>query len=237
MPVQIKEMLHTTYFRIRRYATGDPYKLCSFGGNRESEASRYKETIVSLLMENVSLKNALEQVSALGYQGKRSAFGAYCRKLVAELEIPYIPKRNANGVLVNRIRMKPTQHFVSKAEFTRYLWSGKKLDSVDVDFIFNKYPQVSEIQQCIKDFRKIYEDKSVSLLEQFIERYSVSTSNPIKSFASGLLGDLDAVKNSVISDLSNGFVEGINNKIKAIKRMMYGRAKIDLLRVKVLFAR
>ncbi|MDR2530017.1 MAG: transposase [Oscillospiraceae bacterium] len=55
----------------------------------------------------------------------------------------------------------------------------------------------------------------------------------MKSFASGLSSDLDAVRNSVTSPLSNGFVEGANNRIKKIKRDMYGRAKIDLLRVKV----
>jgi transposase len=74
-------------------------------------------------------------------------------------------------------------------------------------------------------------------MEQFIERYGKCNIALIKSFASGLRGDIDAVRNSVTSNLSNGFVEGCNNKIKAIKRMMYGRAKIDLLRVKVLFAR
>jgi transposase len=52
-----------------------------------------------------------------------------------------------------------------------------------------------------------------------------------------LRGDLEAVKNSVVSELSNGYVEGNNNKITVIKHTMYGRAKIDLLRVKVLFAR
>jgi len=41
----------------------------------------------------------------------------------------------------------------------------------------------------------------------------------------------------VIHDWNSGFAEGCNNKIKAIKRLMYGRAKVDLLRVKVLFAR
>jgi len=41
-PVQIKELLHTTYFRIRRYATGDPSKLCRFQGERKSGADRYK---------------------------------------------------------------------------------------------------------------------------------------------------------------------------------------------------
>jgi hypothetical protein len=72
-PVQIKDLLHTTYFRIRRYATGDPYNLCRFQGDRESEASKYKEKIVEFLTQNVSLKDAREQIAALGYQGKGSA--------------------------------------------------------------------------------------------------------------------------------------------------------------------
>ena len=61
--------------------------------------------------------------------------------------------------------------------------------------------------------RKIYKDKNVTLLENFIACYSVSPCKPLKSFASGLCGDLDAVKYSVTSDLSNGFVEGNNSEL------------------------
>jgi len=236
-PVQIREMLCTTYFRIRRYATGDPYKLCRFQGDREPEANRYRDAVVDLLMRNVTLKCAFEQISALGYQGKISAFGVYCRKLIAELGIMYMPKRNTAGIPINPKRDIPAQHSVSKKDFAQYLWSGKELADSDISFVLEKYPKVSEIRQCIQDFRKIYQDKSIVLLEQFIEQYSACQLSPIKSFASGLRTDIDAVKNSVISNLSNGFVEGNNNKIKVIKRMMYGRAKIDLLRIKVLFAR
>jgi len=236
-PVQIKEILHTTYYRIRRYATGDPFRLCRFAGNGSSEVSQYKEAIIGLLMQNISKKHALEQITALGYRGKRTAFEVYCRKLIAELGISYMPRRNAAGTPVDLNQSKPVQHYVSKSDFERYLWSGKELGSADIEFIFRKYPQITEIQQCIQDFRKIYDDKDISLLSQFIERYTKSRINPIKSFASGLRCDLDAIKNSVTSDLSNGFVEGHNNKIKVIKRIMYGRAKIDLLRVKVLYGR
>ena len=94
-----------------------------------------------------------------------------------------------------------------------------------------------ELMQCINDFRRIYKDKDIVLFNLFIKNYSESKLAPIKSFASGLINDLDAVRNSVISELSNGFVEGNNNKIKTIKRMMYGRANVDLLRVKVIYAR
>jgi Transposase and inactivated derivatives len=107
----------------------------------------------------------------------------------------------------------------------------------DIDYIVNKYPAVAEIKRCIEEFRSIYTHKSSLELEAFVIRYSGSTMKPIRSFASGLRNDWNAVRNSVLSELSNGFVEGINNKIKAIKRTMYGRAKIDLLRVKVLYAR
>lgn len=83
----------------------------------------------------------------------------------------------------------------------------------------------------------IYAQNDPDLMDQFIERYSESACKPIRSFAAGLGMDRETVRNSVISELSNGFVEGCVNKVKAIKRSMYGRANIDLLRVKVLFAR
>jgi hypothetical protein len=236
-PVQIKKMLNTTYFRIRRYATGDPLQLCRFDSIRDSGASQYRDIIVSCLTLNMQLKQILEQVSAMGYKGKRTTLGDYCRKLVEELDISYAPRRNAAGVAISSSCIKPTQHTVSKNEFLWHLWSGKEMDQSDIDFIVSKYPKVIEIQRCIYDFRIIFKEKNVELLEQFIARYSKNTLKPIKSFVSGLQVDLEAVKNSVTSDLSNGFVEGNNNKIKAIKRMMYGRAKIDLLRVKVLHAR
>ncbi|WP_157862845.1 transposase [Desulfofarcimen acetoxidans] len=47
--------------------------------------------------------------------------------------------------------------------------------------------------------------------------------------------DFIAVKNSVISEYSNGFIEGNNNRLKMIKHTMYGRAGLDLLRAKIIY--
>lgn len=41
--------------------------------------------------------------------------------------------------------------------------------------------------------------------------------------------DLAAAKNALTSPYSNGLLEGQVNRLKLIKRMMYGRAKPDLL--------
>jgi transposase len=68
----------------------------------------------------------------------------------------------------------------------------------------------------------------------FIESTCESSIPEFKSFAKGLLRDMNAVENAVASDLSNGFVEGTNNKLKTIKRTMYGRCSRKLLSAKMM---
>lgn len=72
------------------------------------------------------------------------------------------------------------------------------------------------------------------LLYLFIERYKKSEFAPVANFVKGLERDIDAVENAVDSPLINGFVEGINNRTKMIKRVMYGRCGIELLAAKIM---
>jgi transposase len=58
----------------------------------------------------------------------------------------------------------------------------------------------------------------------------------LKSFARGLLRDISAVENGINMPWSNGAVEGHVNRIKSIKRQMYGRASFELLRKKVILS-
>ena len=56
----------------------------------------------------------------------------------------------------------------------------------------------------------------------------------LRRFASFLEGDLSAVRAAFSSPWSSGQVEGQINRLKYLKRQMYGRAKLDLLRIRVL---
>jgi transposase len=58
----------------------------------------------------------------------------------------------------------------------------------------------------------------------------------LKTFARGMLRDIEAVENGINMSWSNGAVEGHVNRIKSIKRQMYGRASFDLLRKKVILS-
>ena len=58
----------------------------------------------------------------------------------------------------------------------------------------------------------------------------------LHSFAIGIRRDHDAVTAGLTLPYSSGKVEGNVNRLKAIKRQMYGRAKLDLLRKRVILA-
>lgn len=57
-----------------------------------------------------------------------------------------------------------------------------------------------------------------------------------QAFVVGLRRDYAAVKAALTLPESNGQTEGQVNRLKFIKRSMYGRAKFDLLRLRVLAA-
>lgn len=58
----------------------------------------------------------------------------------------------------------------------------------------------------------------------------------LKRFAKGLITDIEAIKAAIIRDDNNGITEGNVNRLKNIKRQMYGRAGFELLRRKVVLS-
>jgi transposase len=70
----------------------------------------------------------------------------------------------------------------------------------------------------------------VAKLDHFIAEYRDDPIEPLSSFALGLEKDYNAVKNCLLyPKISNGPMEGTNNKIKMVRRRGYGRAGIELL--------
>ncbi|WP_221305238.1 hypothetical protein [Streptomyces sp. Ag109_O5-1] len=63
-----------------------------------------------------------------------------------------------------------------------------------------------------------------------------SDRKPLLSFVNGVVGDQVAVTAGLTLPFSSGAVEGQVNRIKMLKRQMFGRAGLDLLRKRVLLA-
>ena len=73
-------------------------------------------------------------------------------------------------------------------------------------------------------------------LDSWLDSYGKSPIKELRSFAYGIRMDLKAVRNAITLDTSNGIVEGFVNKLKAVKRVMFGRASLDLLKRKMVFS-
>jgi transposase len=56
----------------------------------------------------------------------------------------------------------------------------------------------------------------------------------MRSFVGKLRQDIDAVRNAILERWSNGQVEGQINRLKTLKRAMYGRASVELLRARMM---
>jgi len=72
--------------------------------------------------------------------------------------------------------------------------------------------------------------------DSWLDRATASGVAPLRRFATGLRADYEAVKAGITLRWSNGPVEGQINRLKMLKRSMFGRAKIDLLSRRFLLA-
>lgn len=85
-----------------------------------------------------------------------------------------------------------------------------------------------------QDFFKMVRQRRQEELDEWIDNASDSGIAALKGFANGIKQDIDAVRAALSLEWSNGQVEGQVNRLKLIKRQMYGRANFDLLRKRVL---
>ncbi|WP_262383000.1 transposase [Bacillus infantis] len=67
------------------------------------------------------------------------------------------------------------------------------------------------------------------------ERQLEGRKKPFHSYALRLRSDLQVIKNSILLHFSNGLLEGQVNRLKFIKRMMYGRASILILKKRMTY--
>jgi transposase len=97
-------------------------------------------------------------------------------------------------------------------------------------------PEVAEALRLVAAFRRLLEERDHPALDGWLRSAEASRVREVRSFAANLRRDLPAVEAALTYAWSSGQVEGQVTRIKLVKRQMYGRAKLDLLRKRVLLA-
>ena len=95
-------------------------------------------------------------------------------------------------------------------------------------------PHLDALAGHVTEFAKILTGLHGDRLDDWITAVEADDQPDLHSFARGLRRDHDAVLNGLTMPWSSGVVEGNVNRLKMIKRQMYGRATFGLLRKRVL---
>ena len=95
-------------------------------------------------------------------------------------------------------------------------------------------PQIGTLRRFLLRFRGLLRGSSKAKLQQWMKDVENSGLGRLERFVQFLRRDEAAVENAVTMPRSNGQVEGQVNKLKALKRQMYGRGSTELLRARLL---
>jgi len=119
-------------------------------------------------------------------------------------------------------------------------WLLRDPDSLDEDEkltltqIRERCPHLDALAGHVTEFAKILTGRHGERLDAWIAAVDAGDQPDLRSFTNGLRHDYDAVLNGLTLPWSSGAVEGNVNRIKMIKRQMYGHAGFSLLRKRVL---
>jgi transposase len=95
-------------------------------------------------------------------------------------------------------------------------------------------PALTKAASLARSFVEMVHERKSESLDAWLEQARASPLQELHRFALGLDKEYAAVRAAVSEPWSTGQVEGQMTKLKSLKRQMYGRAKIDLLRLRVL---
>jgi transposase len=103
-----------------------------------------------------------------------------------------------------------------------------------VDTLKRQCPGFAVMRKLVFSFRAILRGGKVATLHRWMEEARKTGIHSLVRFVRTLKQDLSAVESAVSEPWSNGPVEGQLNRLKMLKRQMYGRAGIELLRARLL---
>jgi transposase len=97
-------------------------------------------------------------------------------------------------------------------------------------------PEIKKGMKLADHFYQLMKERKVWQLSAWMEEAQNSRIPELRAFVRGIENDRTVIEAAMSHEWSNGQVEGQVHRLKFLKRQMYGRAKIDLLRAKILMA-
>ncbi|MGP4003556.1 ISL3 family transposase [Streptomyces sp. 8N706] len=111
-----------------------------------------------------------------------------------------------------------------------------EVEHLQLKAVLSRCPELNALTGHVRTFAHMLTHREGHQLPQWLRAVREDDLPSLHAFAAGLERDLDAVIAGLTLSWSSGVVEGRVNRIKMLKRQMFGRAGFDLLRKRALLA-
>jgi transposase len=204
----------------------------------DSKARRAKRSAVDAHREWIDARiaegriNATELHAELTSKGIRLSYGTVRRYLNKRLG-----RVGKTRPRVNAAKSKPAPSLSARQLSFDWVRRPEKRSTeaqARLEAIRKIGPDLTRALDLADEFTALIRKQSNGTLQEWLSQAEVSSCPEIRNFAEGIRRDESAVNAAVTTRWSNGPVEGHVNRLKTIKRQMYGRAEFALLRARVM---
>ena len=189
-----------------------------------SRIKPYAGDIKDMLSEGKTFKQISAAIREKGYDGSDSTIRMFAtreRKIMKETA-----RQGASGEKIERKWLVSLLY--------RPLDEVSSLSAKQLNRIIAEYPIIGRVYDAVAGFKQTLFGKKESELDKWLEETDSLEIDELCSFINGIKRDIAAVKNAITLNYNNGLAEGSVNKLKVVKRIMYGRNSFELLKGKLL---
>jgi transposase len=182
---------------------------------------------------NAGCRTAMQlfrELQPQGYTGSYAVVAAYASRLRQAQGLP--PGRRSPGQALPAVVESTARPLTPRRATWLVLRREAQRTADDAQQLAQMRAQSAELTEAIdlaQDFAQLVRQRQPAQLDPWLKRAASSTLAAVRRFATGLSDDYQAVKAGVTLPWSRGPVEGHINRLKMLKRQMFGRAHLDLL--------
>jgi transposase len=182
---------------------------------------------------NAGCRTAIQlfrELQPRGYTGSYRRVAAYASRLRQAQGLP--PRRQGRRQTLPVVAEPACQPLTPRRAAWLVLRRPEKRTAEEAQQLTQLHAQSAEVAEAIdlaQDFATLVRQRQPAQLDAWLQRATTSALEALRHFATGLAEDYAAVKAGVTLPWSTSPVEGHINRLKMLKRHMFGRAHLDLL--------
>jgi transposase len=227
----IAHQLHLAPSTVFRYLRSPTFAERTYKRRGHSILNPYKDLVLQLW--NSGCHDALQVFHRLqqqGYQGSYPTVARYAQRLRQAQGLK--PRQRAPEQPLPRVAEPQHGHLTPRGTAWLVLRRPETRELAEEQQLAQLTVQQAELAAAVtlaREFTDLLRTRQPDRLESWLERARTSAVAALRRFAQGLRDDYAAIKAGVTVPWSNGPVEGHINRLKMLKRHMFGRAHLDLL--------